>query len=394
MDLSASDIPPLHGDSAAEGEGPLALYRARLARGELATDPAQALVAEKLQDLWAKLGEGEGEREPERPGLLARLFRRKAVDEAPAVRQGLYIAGPVGRGKSTLMDMFFATVRLGRKRRWHFHQFMQQVVHARIHAWKAAHPAGEDPIPMLAAGIAAEAALLCFDEFQINDIADGMLLGRLFEALFARGVVIVLTSNVLPDDLLADQPGRDAFRPFIALLKERLDLVVMEEGRDWRRRALARRATWLTPADARARVALDEIFAILSRGETPRPARLTLLGRTLEIPLATRHAARFPFAALCGVPLGPADYLRLATHYPALVIDEIPRLGPQAADAARRFITLVDALYEHRVKLFASAEVPPDALYEEGMGVEAFRRTASRLIEMQSGAYLDLPHLT
>jgi|BEDMetMinimDraft_2_1075160.scaffolds.fasta_scaffold03774_2 cell division protein ZapE len=393
MDLGVSSSSPSRLE--AEGEGPLALYRAKLARGELATDPAQALVAEKLQDLWAKLDEEEPpSRENGRPGLLARLFRRKAVEEAPLGRQGLYIAGPVGRGKSTLMDMFFATARLRRKRRWHFHQFMQQVVHARIHAWKASHPGGDDPIPALAESIAAEAALLCFDEFQINDIADGMLLGRLFEALFEKGGVIVLTSNVLPDDLLADQPGRDAFRPFIALLKERLDLVVMEEGRDWRRRALARRATWLTPPDAAARAALDEIFAILSQGETPRPARLPLLGRSLEVPLATRHAARFSFAALCGEPLGPADYLRLATHYPALVIDAIPRLGPDAADRARRFITLVDALYEHRVKLFASAEAAPDALYTEGAEAEAFRRTASRLVEMQSEAYFALPHLT
>ncbi len=392
MDLSASETSLARGRVG--GEGPLALYRAKLATGELATDPAQALVAEKLQDLWAKLGEEEPARETGRPGLLARLFRRKPVEEVSGRTQGLYIAGPVGRGKSTLMDMFFATARLSRKRRWHFHQFMQREVHARIHAWKASHPAGDDPIPPLAEAIAAEAALLCFDEFQINDIADAMLLGRLFEALFERGVVIVLTSNVLPDDLLADQPGRDAFRPFIALLKERLDLVVMEEGQDWRRRALARRPTWLVPADRAARAALDEIFAILNRGETPRPARLALLGRSLAISAATRHAARFDFAALCEAPLGPADYLRLATHYPALVIDAIPKLGPEKADGARRFIILIDALYEHRVKLFASAEAPPDALYEEGIGAEAFRRTASRLIEMQSEAYLDLPHLT
>jgi cell division protein ZapE len=386
--------PPAAGPAPAEG--PLHAYRARVAAGALRHDQAQALAAERLQDLWRRLrGYDPLPEAPEAPtGFLARFFRRKPVEEAPAeAPQGLYLVGEVGRGKSMLMDLFFDCAEVSRKRRIHFHQFMQQC-HRRIHAWKKARPAEADPIPPLAESIAAEAALLCFDEFQVHDITDAMILGRLFEALFARGVVVVATSNTLPDDLFKGRPGRDAFLPFIALIKKRLEVLVLEAERDYRRDRIRGMPTWHCPADARAEQALDRAFLELSGEPHGRPARLAVLGRWLEIPQAARGVARADFETLCGRPLGPADYLALATHFHALVLDGIPRLGPENFDRARRFITLVDALYEHRCKLVASAEAAPDLLYERGENAAMFERTASRLMEMQSQDYLALPHLT
>lgn len=374
--------------------GPLAAYRARLAAGGLVTDPAQALAAERLQHLWEKLRDYDPAPSPAPTGLLTRFLRRKPTEGAPDARpHGLYLVGEVGRGKSMLMDLFFETARVPRKRRIHFHHFMQEA-HARVHEWKRANPDGDDPIPPLADTIAAEAALLCFDEFQVNDIADAMILGRLFEALFTRGVVVVATSNTPPDDLFRDQPGHDAFLPFIALIKDHLDILAMEGGRDWRRRRLETHSTWHVPIDARGEAALDRVFTDLAEGRDARPARLRVMGRDVAVPLAAGGVARFDFAALCETALGAGDYLALATHYEALVLDAIPRLSSENFDAARRFITLIDALYDHRVKLFATAAAPPDALYRDGEGATAFERTASRLIEMQSRAYLALAHLT
>lgn len=375
-------------------EGPLPAYRAKLASGELATDPAQALVAERLQGLWTKLRNYDPE--PRRPAarFLTRFLRNKPAEGGPEDRpNGLYLAGDVGRGKSMLMDFFFAAAQVPRKRRIHFHRFMQEA-HARIHSWGRAHPDGADPIPPLADAIAAEAALLCFDEFQVNDVADALILGRLFQALFERAVVVVATSNTLPDDLFKGQPGRDAFLPFIALLKRHLDVLAMEGGPDWRRTRLQGLGLWHVPADARAERALDAAFAALAGGAVARPESLLLLGRTLMVPRAARGVARFDFTALCGAAFGPADYLLLATHYHALVLDRIPRLSPDERNEARRFSTLIDALYEHRVKLVASADAVPDELYRAGDGAEAFERTASRLQEMQTEEYLALPHLT
>jgi cell division protein ZapE len=375
-------------------EGPLPAYRAKLASGELATDPAQALVAERLQGLWTKLRGYDPE--PRRPatGFLTRFLRHKPAEGAPEDRpNGLYLAGEVGRGKSMLMDLFFAAAQVPRKRRVHFHRFMQEA-HGRIHAWGRAHPDGADPIPPLADAIAAEAALLCFDEFQVNDVADALLLGRLFQALFERAVVVVATSNTLPDDLFKGQPGRDAFLPFIALLKRQLDVLVMEGGPDWRRARLKGLRLWHVPADAPADRALDAAFAALTGGAAAGAERLLLLGRTLMVPRAARGVARFDFSGLCGAAFGPADYLLLGTHYHALVLDRIPRLSPDERNEARRFSTLIDALYEHRVKLVASAEAVPDELFREGDGAAAFKRAASRLHEMQTEEYLALPHLT
>ncbi len=373
--------------------GPLAAYRQRLLSGRLATDPAQAAAAERLQDLWVKLRGYDPPPQPNSPGFIGRLLRRRAVDDAPHGPNGLYLVGEVGRGKSMLMDLFFEQAQVERKQRVHFHAFMQ-TVHALVFAWRTANPGGADPVPPLADDIAARSALLCFDEFQVTDIADAMILGRLFAALFERAVVVVATSNTVPDDLFAGKPGRDAFLPFIALIKQHLDVLVLESGRDFRRQRLRGLPSWHVPANGRADVALDRAFAELANGAAPKAQRLTVNGRTLRVPMAADGVARFDFAALCGQPLGPGDYLAIATHYAALVVDGIPRLGPENYDQARRFITLVDSLYDHRVKLVASADAQPDQLYERGEGAKAFERTASRLEEMQSEEWSALPHLT
>ena len=376
--------------------GPLPAYRAMVARGELAPDPSQESAARRLQTLWDTLrGHAIA---PLRPSGMGGWFARLLNRETPAptapegTPKGLYLVGEVGRGKSMLMDLFFENADVARKQRIHFHRFMQDA-HARVHAWRQANPNGADPIPPLADAIAAGAALLCFDEFQVNDIADAMILGRLFQALFARGAVVVATSNIAPNDLFKGQPGRDAFLPFIALIKERLDVVMMDAGRDFRRERMRGLRTWHVPADAFSRRALDEAFATLTGGVAPRPITLTVMGRALPVPMAAGGVARFDFSTLCGTALGAGDYLAIATNFHTLVLDGIPRLSPDNYDVARRFIVLVDTLYDQRVKLIASAEAVPDQLYRRGENARMFERTASRLDEMQSGEWLEHQHL-
>ncbi len=375
--------------------GPLPAYHALRGAGELAPDLAQERAAERLQALWQQLrGYDPQPGRTRETGFIARLLRRKGTEaDEPERPNGLYLVGEVGRGKSMLMDLFFAAADVPRKQRIHFHRFMQNA-HKRVHAFKRAHPAIDDPIPPLADSIATEAALLCFDEFQVHDIADAMILGRLFQALFERGVVVVATSNTPPDALFQGQPGRDAFLPFIALIRQHMDVLMMDAGRDFRRERMRGLRTWHVPADAMARRALDAAFADLT-GDVPAGVEhLTVMGRDVVVPLAADGVARFEFAALCGVALGPGDYLALATQYHTLILDDIPRLSPDNYDEARRFITLIDTLYDHRVKLFASAEAMPDRLYRRGENAKMFERTASRLDEMASQDWLDLPHLT
>jgi cell division protein ZapE len=368
-------------------------YRARVAAGTIISDPAQARAAEHLQDLWAKLRGYDPHPKAPPNGWFGKLLHRKQVDDMEDHPNGLYLVGEVGRGKSMLMDLFYEAADVPRKKRIHFHQFMQDA-HRRFHDIKRNQPEIDDPIPPLADMIAEEAALLCFDEFQVHDIVDAMILGRLFEALFARLVVVVATSNTLPDDLYKGKPGRDAFLPFISLLNKHLDVLVLDAARDYRRERLHGLQAWYVPADSRADSAMDHVFSTLAAGAAPKSDKLTISGRTLNVPLSVSGAARFDFQALCGVPLGPGDYLALATHYQTLLIDGIPRLSPDNFDEARRFVTLIDALYEHRVKLYASAAARPDDLYRAGEGAKIFERTASRLEEMQSDDYLRLPHLT
>jgi cell division protein ZapE len=354
----------------------------------LEPDGAQATAAERLQDLWERLrGYDPRPFTGESVGFLSRIMRRRHAEEY--VPTGLYLVGEVGRGKSMLMDMFFETADVPRRQRIHFHRFIQDA-HARIHAWRKTNPGGADPIPPLADQIAADAALLCFDEFQVNDIADAMILGRLFQALFDRGVVVVTTSNTAPDDLFKGQPGRDAFLPFIALIKQRLELLVMDGARDYRRERMRGLRTWQVPNDAMSRRALDEAFARLTDGAIVQPVTLTVMGRDLVVPVAADGVARFDFDSLCNAALGAGDYLAIATAFHTLVLDGIPRLSPDNYDQARRFIVLVDTLYDQRVKLIASADATPDQLYQRGENARMFQRTASRLDEMQSEDWLGL----
>jgi cell division protein ZapE len=359
-------------------------------RGELAPDAAQEAAAVRLQALWEGLRGYEPAPPAPKPGLLGRLFGRVAEVSAPP--RGLYLVGQVGRGKSMLMDLFYAEAEVARRRRIHFHRFIQEA-HARFHAHKREHPEIDDPIPPLADRIAAEASLLCFDEFQVHDIADAMILGRLFEALFERGVVVVATSNTAPDDLFRGQPGRDAFLPFIAVLNRHIDVHELDSARDFRRQRMRAFTTWHVPPDRRADAALDEVFAELGGGETPHPVELTVMGRALRVPLAAGKVARFDFEALCGEALGAGDYLAIAERFHTVVLDGVPRLSPDNFDRARRFIVLVDTLYDHRVKLYASAEAMPDQLYMRGENAAMFERTASRLEEMRSQDYLESEHL-
>ena len=372
--------------------GPLPAYRSMIANASLAADPAQAMAVDRLQDLWERLRDYDpGPAQPAGGSFLSRLMRRRHAEEY--VPTGLYLVGEVGRGKSMLMDLFFDTADVARKQRIHFHRFIQGV-HGRIHALRKARPEVSDPIPPVADQIAAEASLLCFDEFQVNDIADAMILGRLFQALFDRGVVVVTTSNTAPDDLFKGQPGRDAFLPFIGLIRQRLELLVMDGGRDYRRERLRGLRTWQVPVDAMSRQALDKAFVRLTGGSAIRPVTLTVMGRDLVVPQASDGVARFDFDRLCNTALGAGDYLAIATTFHTLVVDGIPRLSPENFDQARRFIVLVDTLYDQRVKLIASADAPPDKLYQRGENAKMFERTASRLDEMQSEDWLGQAHLT
>ncbi len=386
-DMTAGPAPSGHADRPQPGAaGPLAAYRQRIGRGLLDEDPAQLAAAARLDELWLGLTSQPG------GGAPGSMVRRLLGRRPPPPPRGVYLVGQVGRGKSMLMDLFFEQVTDRPGRRVHFHRFMQEA-HARVHAMKRAQPGLADPIPPLADMIASEAALLCFDEFQVNDIADAMILGRLFDALFARRVVIVATSNTLPEALFQNRPGADAFRPFIARIRAELDTVLLDGPRDYRRGGIRGLPTWHAPAGRRAEQALDDAFLRLTGGAAPHAETLEVMGRRVAVPMAGDGVARFDFEALCAQALGAGDYLALARRFPALILDAVPRLGPANFDVARRFIVLVDALYEARVKLIASAEDRPDRIYEHGEGAVAFERTASRLEEMQTQAYLALPHL-
>ncbi len=354
-----------------------AQYEARTRTDGFAWDAAQAEVAAHLDDLGERLADW---RIPQR-GFLG-LLRRRSGGEAPS---GLYIHGQVGRGKTMLMDMFFEHVAFRPKRRIHFHEFMSEV-HERIAAARKSVPG--DPIPTVARDIAQESRLLCFDELHVTDIADAMILGRLFEGMFEEGIVIVATSNALPDELYKDGLNRNLFVPFIRMIEDRMLVVELDSAEDYRLQKLAGRPLYFTPADAVARREMDKVFKDLTGLENGPPTELEVKGRRVRVPQAAHGVARFSFEELCARPLGSADYLAIARHFHTVMIDSIPALSPAKRNEARRFVNLIDTLYDQRVGVIVSAETDVDGIYKEGDGTFFFERTMSRLIEMRSEDYL------
>ena len=356
-------------------------YQALVSSGAIEADAAQAEAADALADLEGRLAYHKPVR---RQGLLGRLF----TDRNGAPPHGLYVHGEVGRGKTMLMDLFFQHSSVVHKRRAHFHEFMAEV-HERIYGYRQNMARGEIPdsdvIALTAAAIFDEAWLLCFDEFHVTDIADAMILGRLFSKLFELGTVVVATSNVAPEDLYKGGLNRALFLPFIAQIDARTD---------FRLEKLTGVKMWLVPADRDADAALDKAWVKMTGNAPCKPRDISIKGRILHVPCSAHGVARFSFADICEKPLAASDYLRLAHDYHTLIIDRIPVMDYPERNAAKRFIALIDTLYDNAVKLMASAAADPMSLYLATDGYEAneFKRTSSRLIEMSSESYLALPH--
>ena len=372
--------------------GPLAAYEAFVAAGELRSDAQQKAVAERLDALSRDLATVS-----RRPGLLTRLLpavRRRAG--RPGAR-GLYLWGGVGRGKSMLMDLFFTHTPITAKRRVHFHEFMQ-AVHDERHRSRGAGGGSGNVVDAIVEALAGDVRLLCFDEFHVTDIADAMILGRLFEAFFARGITVVATSNRHPDDLYEDGLNRQLFLPFIARIKAELDILALDGPTDYRLERLRGIRTYLVPVDAATTEMLRRDFYRLTDYEVDDAARVPSAeidlggGRRLFVPKASKGVAVFSFKRLCANPHGAREYLAIAHRFHTVIIVAIPKMGPERRDWAVRFMTLVDVFYENGVKLLCSAEAPPEELYTEGPQAFEFQRTASRLVEMQSEAYLRRGH--
>jgi cell division protein ZapE len=370
-------------------------YAALVDAGKIEADPAQAELVARLMALEQRL---EEHRLASKSSALGWLFGSRAKSGPPL--KGLYIHGEVGRGKTFLMDLFFETSRVAKKRRAHFHEFMADV-HERVYAFrqedkgdKGASSMGEDPLHRAASAIADESTLLCFDEFHVTDIADAMILGRLFTRLFELGVVMVATSNLPPNELYKDGLNRSLFLPFIALLQRQCDVVRLDSRTDFRLEKLTGVPCWYVPPDAKADAKLDEAWHRLVGNGPGHPLQLIVKGHKVEVPKAAMGVARFGFSDLCAKPLAASDYLRIAHEFHTLIIDHIPVLNYERRNEAKRFIILIDTLYDHSVKLLASAEAEPDQLYvaDEGYEAREFKRTASRLTEMRSQSYLGLPH--
>ncbi|MCH2547258.1 MAG: AFG1 family ATPase [Alphaproteobacteria bacterium] len=364
-----------------------AAYHALLDEGRIVPDVAQETLVEqlaKIQQQWIK-------KQPS-AGLLSRLLGN---NDAPDTLQGIYLWGDVGRGKSLLMDMFFDSTPFTQKRRVHYHAFMMDV-HARIHTWRQKNrddAAVKDPLPPLAAALAEEAKLLCLDELQVTDIADAMILGRLFRILFENGVKVVFTTNRKPDDLYLHGLQREMFLPFIALIHEKLAVLELASHEDYRLKQLkAMQEVFMVAPAAQARSRMDVAFAQLTHEANIEEKIINVQGHSLHVPQFYGDVARFSFEGLCAKALGAADYEAIAQEFTTVLLDDIPLLTPEKRNEAKRFVTLIDTLYEHKVKLICSAAAAPDALYPKGDGSFEFARTASRLIEMQSETYLAASH--
>jgi cell division protein ZapE len=359
-------------------------YDARIAAGEIRPDPAQAAGLQALVRLESDLAATSA-------GGFVAFFKK------PEAQRGVYLWGPVGRGKSMLMDLFFETAPVEKKRRTHFHIFMRET-HALIDAWRKGDAAarkarfgqvkGDDPIPPVADVIAAEGRLLAFDEFQVTDIADAMILGRLFEALSARGVTFVATSNRAPDELYKNGINRQLFLPFIDLLKTRLEVVSVAGVHDYRLDRLRATGVWFSSGDKAQARGFDDLWRDMLQGDPEIGETVEVLGRKIHFPQAAGGLLRASFASLCRAALGPNDYLAIAERFHTVFIEDVPVMDPADREAARRFVILIDALYEAKTRLIVLAAAEPTALYVEGAGTFEFERTASRLQEMRSADWL------
>ncbi|NKB56156.1 MAG: cell division protein ZapE [Alphaproteobacteria bacterium] len=371
-------------------DGPLFAYREMRRNGELKADTMQELAAEKFQSLH----NGLKGYDPTAglSGWKARLGLARRMADPP---MGLYIFGGVGRGKSMLMGLFFEKSVVEQKRRVHFHEFMIEV-QEKLHQWRKQEKSDreDDPIAPIADDIASGAWLLCFDEFHVVDIADAMMLGRLFEALFARGVVVVATSNFGPDMLYKDGLNRELFLPFIELIKQKLDVLHLASPTDYRHERLMAMEVYLSPLGSETTKSLEQDFAELTEGAVTEPDELEVKGRTLSVSRTARGVAWFTFEELCEQALGAGDYIAVAERYHTIVLDGVPHLPEARRNEAKRFMLLIDELYEHKANLIMGADVPPPELYTEGRHAFEFERTVSRLMEMQSKEYLDAPHGT
>jgi cell division protein ZapE len=351
------------------------IYARRVEQGELRADPTQRAILVRLEEIRIWL-----EQQADRPrGGIRGLFARPLVPPP-----GLYIWGGVGRGKSMLMDLFHEQLSIEAKRRVHFHAFMQEI-HRGMH--EARKRGVDDALEPVATAVAAQVRCLCFDEMQITDITDAMIVGRLFQLLIEDGVVIVTTSNRPPEDLYKDGLNRASFLPFIALLRQEMDVVELESPTDYRQHRLEGAQVYFTPAGREARQAIESIWADLTGGAAGAPRPLSVNGREVEIPRFANGVGRASFWELCGRPLGPADFLAITAAVRVLILEDIPQLSASNYNEAKRFVTLIDAVYEAKVRLVCSAAEIPERLYIEGAGSFEFERTASRLREMQSAEW-------
>lgn len=356
------------------------VYRGFVCEGQIEEDAAQLEVAAMLDDLLDTM------QHLATPSLLDRLRKKRYHGT-----QGLYIHSGVGRGKSMLMDIFFTLAPLETKRRVHFHAFMSEM-HQRMYEWREAGNGG-DPIAPVAKQVADETQLLCFDEFQVTNIADAMILGRLFEALFARDVFVVATSNRAPDDLYKGGLQRDRFMPFIQLFNKKLTVTKLDGDTDWRLQHLKSLETvYYTPLDDNAHAFMKTSFAELTNKATPKSCAILVQGHELTLSRTADKVAWCSFDELCDKALGAADYIALAQEFNTLLLESIPQMKRDHRDKAARFVALIDALYEHKTKLICTAEVEPEALYQTGDGSFEFGRTVSRLHEMQTDSYLGAQH--
>ncbi|MDM9627301.1 cell division protein ZapE [Rhizobium sp. S152] len=362
------------------------------ASGSLQLDSAQMHVAKCLDRVLSDLKQ---KRPAAKSSALGWLF---AAKKKPSEKvRGLYIHGSVGRGKTMLMDMFFEMAPCTKKRRAHFHEFMTDV-HNRIAAHRLKLKNGEtkqaDPIPVVGAALYDEAELLCFDEFTVTDIADAMILSRLFSDLFGRGCILVATSNVEPDNLYRDGLNRGLFLPFIGLLNAHVDTVTLDSPTDYRMEKIDSLPVYITPLDRHADMAMDAAWNQALHGRKAQAIDIPMKGRSIHVPLGVDRLARFTFADLCEKPLGAADFLAISERFDAIFVDHVPLLGPEKRNQTKRFIILVDTLYDHAVRLYISAAAMPENLLTQARGTEGFEfdRTASRLFEMRSAEYLALHH--